>query len=86
MSCADVVLTLLNRLAKDEDDRAIERELIAGEAGRHLVYVVVVRTGDKMGAGTDANVLVTLYGDKVLSRFLQMFSIFMLAVNNFVGR
>lgn len=29
-----------------------------------VVYEVKVLTGDRRGAGTDANVVVTLYGDK----------------------
>lgn len=53
------------RFAKDEDDGLIERELIAGEEGHRLVYVVQVHTGDKAGAGTDANVFIVLSGDKV---------------------
>lgn len=54
------------RLAKNEDDGAIERELSGGDSGKVVVYVVQVRTGDVSGAGTDANVAIVLYGDKVL--------------------
>lgn len=56
--------------ARDEDDKQIVRELIpTDEQGRPLAggieeipYEVKVTTGDKRGAGTDANVFVTVYG------------------------
>ena len=55
--------------AKDEDDGQLVRELIpTDERGRPLVgleevpYEVKVYTGDKRGAGTDANVFLTIYG------------------------
>lgn len=56
--------------AKDEDDRQIVRELTPTDAqGRPLnnldevEYEVKVFTGDKRGAGTDANVFVNIYGE-----------------------
>uniref|UniRef100_A0A1I8HA00 Lipoxygenase homology domain-containing protein 1 n=1 Tax=Macrostomum lignano TaxID=282301 RepID=A0A1I8HA00_9PLAT len=56
-------------LAKDEDDKMIVRELLpTTKDGKPLsrlseiVYEVRVKTGDKLGAGTDANVFITLYG------------------------
>ena len=50
-----------------EDDGKIERELLLSESIENLttvVYEVKVLTGDRRGAGTDANVSITLYGDK----------------------
>ncbi|KAL4225451.1 Lipoxygenase y domain-containing protein 1 [Mactra antiquata] len=58
--------------ARSEDDKQIVRELIpTDEKGQpikggleEVVYTVHVFTGDEFGAGTDANVFVSLYGDK----------------------
>eukprot|EP01121_Diplochlamys_sp_Union-15-3_P013545 TRINITY_DN4215_c0_g1_i1.p1 TRINITY_DN4215_c0_g1~~TRINITY_DN4215_c0_g1_i1.p1 ORF type:complete len:964 (-),score=265.67 TRINITY_DN4215_c0_g1_i1:44-2935(-) len=55
-------------LASDEDDKKIVRELPAQKedaiASLPLVnYKVTVLTGDRRGAGTDANVSITLYGE-----------------------
>lgn len=50
-----------------EDDGKIERELpvtSAVENCQTVVYEVKVLTGDRRGAGTDANVFVVLYGEK----------------------
>ncbi|KAH9519113.1 Lipoxygenase y domain-containing protein 1 [Bulinus truncatus] len=72
-------------LAKNEDDGAIERELLPVKAVQEVVgrdgetkakelklkdtleskkYTVEVYTGDMSGGGTDANVFITLFGDK----------------------
>lgn len=51
------------RFSKDEEDGAIERDLEL-ENGT-LTYVVQVCTGNVSGAGTDANVFIVLYGEKV---------------------
>jgi hypothetical protein len=56
-------------LAKDEEDGQIERELPAsdkdGVASLPLInYKVSVKTGDRPGAGTDANVFIWIYGEK----------------------
>eukprot|EP01123_Difflugia_compressa_P005057 TRINITY_DN1661_c0_g1_i1.p1 TRINITY_DN1661_c0_g1~~TRINITY_DN1661_c0_g1_i1.p1 ORF type:complete len:960 (-),score=248.52 TRINITY_DN1661_c0_g1_i1:25-2904(-) len=56
-------------LAKDEDDHSIVRELPAsnedGVASAPMVsYKVSVTTGDRRGAGTDANVFITLFGSE----------------------
>nr|KAI8760088.1 lipoxygenase homology domain-containing protein 1-like [Biomphalaria glabrata] len=72
-------------LAKDEDDGAIERELLPAKLIQEIVgkdgetkskelkikdkleskkYNVEVFTGDVSGGGTDANVFLTLFGDK----------------------
>ncbi|XP_033751254.1 lipoxygenase homology domain-containing protein 1-like isoform X2 [Pecten maximus] len=72
-------------LARDEDDTAIERELIAGKVHQEMIgrdgqvkkkdiklrdqlqnkqYVINVHTGDVSGAGTDANVFLTIWGDR----------------------
>ncbi|XP_013416715.1 lipoxygenase homology domain-containing protein 1 isoform X2 [Lingula anatina] len=72
-------------LARDEDDGAIARELVAekiieenvkkdgtvkkkeldtGEKLKNKKYIVNVYTGDVRGAGTDANVFITIFGDK----------------------
>jgi len=53
--------------AKDEDDGSIVREIAAagsdGVASAPLIsYKILVTTGDRRGAGTDANVFVTLFG------------------------
>ncbi|KAI8493666.1 Lipoxygenase y domain-containing protein 1, partial [Branchiostoma belcheri] len=68
-----VYLFVVNRwLAKDEDDKKIVRELVpTDEAGKPLEdnilqeneYVVRVYTGDKFGAGTDANVFLSVHGE-----------------------
>jgi hypothetical protein len=54
-------------LAKDEDDGQIIRELPAsdkdGVASLPMVnYKLSIMTGDRKGAGTNANILVTIYG------------------------
>ncbi|CAB4019689.1 lipoxygenase homology domain-containing 1-like, partial [Paramuricea clavata] len=54
-------------LAEDEDDGKIERELYSSQKNnieQKIPYEVVVHTGDVRGAGTDANVILTLYGEK----------------------
>jgi len=53
--------------AKDEEDSAIEREIPASNADGvaslpMITYKVLVTTSDRRGAGTDANVLLTLFG------------------------
>jgi len=53
--------------AKDEEDGAIEREIPASNADGvaslpMITYKVLVTTGDRRGAGTDANVFLTLFG------------------------
>ena len=55
-------------LDKGEDDGQITRDLAAvadGKAAgvRVVKYAVSVRTGDKRGAGTDANVYIILHGE-----------------------
>ncbi|CAG9464667.1 unnamed protein product [Pedinophyceae sp. YPF-701] len=51
-------------LATDEDDRQIVRVLAADGSGvKACKYRVVVHTSDIKGAGTDANVFLTLYGE-----------------------
>jgi len=52
--------------ATDEEDGMIERTLVPGDndgSGQGL-YVVDVLTGDRRGAGTDANVYIQVYGKK----------------------
>uniref|UniRef100_A0A6B2KZF9 PLAT domain-containing protein n=1 Tax=Arcella intermedia TaxID=1963864 RepID=A0A6B2KZF9_9EUKA len=56
-------------LATDEDDKQIVREVPAstedGVVSAPLItYNISVKTGDRPGAGTDANVLITLFGEK----------------------
>ncbi|XP_052229243.1 lipoxygenase homology domain-containing protein 1-like isoform X2 [Dreissena polymorpha] len=71
-------------LARDEDNGAIERELVAEKAIQEVMkngevqtkevklrdklenktYTVKVKTGDKSGCGTNANVFLTIAGDK----------------------
>ncbi|GFN87702.1 hypothetical protein PoB_001420800 [Plakobranchus ocellatus] len=72
-------------LAKDQDDGAIERELLPSKAVQETVgrdgetkakeirlrekltakvYTVEVFTGDMKGGGTDANVFISIFGDK----------------------
>ncbi|CAM2710921.1 unnamed protein product [Rotaria socialis] len=53
-------------LAKDEDDGQISRDLKLHKdikSGTINKYKVTVYTGNKMGAGTDADVFITIYGD-----------------------
>jgi lipoxygenase homology domain-containing protein 1 len=47
-----------------QDDGAIERELTLSGAAATTTYVVSVTTGSVRGAGTDANVTLTLFGVK----------------------
>ncbi|XP_053384453.1 lipoxygenase homology domain-containing protein 1-like isoform X6 [Mercenaria mercenaria] len=71
-------------LARDEEDNAIERELVAEKAIQEVIkngevqskevrirdklekkiYTVNVKTGDKSGCGTNANVFLTVVGDR----------------------
>jgi hypothetical protein len=56
-------------LAKNEDDGKIEREIPAsnkdGQTYAPMVsYRVTTITGDRRGAGTDANVFIQVFGDK----------------------
>jgi len=54
--------------AKDEDDGAIAREHPAYADGKSYepltLYEVSVVTGDRPWAGTDANVFITIFGEK----------------------
>jgi len=55
-------------LSKDEEDGSVIRELPAeGETIRRVLpvveYTVEVQTGTNMGAGTDANVFLNIFGD-----------------------
>jgi len=56
--------------SKDEDDGQIERTLKpgVGDAAGQTLYQVSVITGDRRGAGTDANVFIEVYGTKGKSR------------------
>ena len=50
-------------LDEKQDDHKTRRELRAGTNDTSLAhYTVMVQTGDKRGAGTDANVSITVYG------------------------
>jgi lipoxygenase homology domain-containing protein 1 len=54
-------------LAKDEDDGLIVRELLAAGGSQFLdktSYHVKIKTGDKVSAGTDADVHIKIYGEK----------------------
>ncbi|XP_065836583.1 lipoxygenase homology domain-containing protein 1-like [Oscarella lobularis] len=51
-------------LAKDKEDGMIERILTAGEPDSVIRYQVEIVTGDVRHAGTDANVFVTISGEK----------------------
>lgn len=56
-------------LDKGEDDGQIIRELVpvingVAASANVVKYRISVRTGDKRGAGTDANVFIILHGDK----------------------
>jgi hypothetical protein len=54
-----------SRFAKDEEDGLIEREIMSGDVGQMIIYIVEVHTGNVSGAGTDANVFISLGGEKV---------------------
>ncbi len=61
-------------LATDEDDGAIVRELVVGQS-QYLdktSYHVLVKTGDKFGAGTDANVHLKMYGTNMESNLIRL--------------
>ncbi|XP_071500737.1 lipoxygenase homology domain-containing protein 1-like [Diadema antillarum] len=54
-------------LAEDEDDGEIEIELHPSNFKKskpRIPYEITVFTGDRSGAGTDANVFLTMYGDE----------------------
>ncbi|CAF3234025.1 unnamed protein product [Rotaria socialis] len=51
-------------LAKDEDDKQIARYLVPRQKVRNNLYKVTVFTGNKSGAGTDADVFITLFGNQ----------------------
>ncbi|XP_052774352.1 lipoxygenase homology domain-containing protein 1-like isoform X2 [Mya arenaria] len=55
-------------LARDEDDQEITRELAVKRQGEPILplikYQVDVITGDMWGGGTDANIYITIYGDR----------------------
>ena len=54
--------------AKDEDDKVIVRDIEVGGLPPLIPtyhYKIIIFTGDIFGAGTDANVFITLLGDKV---------------------
>ncbi|XP_059150632.1 lipoxygenase homology domain-containing protein 1-like isoform X2 [Physella acuta] len=61
-------------LAEDKDDGLIEREITVG--GTQMLsttsYHVSVRTGDKKGAGTDANVFLKIFGTRGDTGILQL--------------
>ncbi|EDO27618.1 predicted protein, partial [Nematostella vectensis] len=54
-------------LAKDEGDHQIVRQLTAttdqSASSEGYVYMVNTYTGDRRGAGTDANVSITIFGE-----------------------
>lgn len=52
------------RFAKSEGDGAIVRDITASELAMKK-YKVMVHTGDVKGAGTDANVFITIHGHSV---------------------
>ena len=62
----DQVFECKRWLATDEDDGLIVRELVADQSQYldKITYNVSVKTGDKMNAGTDANVHVKIFGTK----------------------
>ncbi|KAL4236123.1 retinal rod cell development [Mactra antiquata] len=55
-------------LARDEDDQEITRELAVKRPGEPILplikYQVDVLTGDVWGGSTDANIYITVYGDR----------------------
>lgn len=55
----------MHRFAKDSEDGAISRTLMPTASLATVKYHVTVITGDQKGAGTDANVFIVLFGDKV---------------------
>lgn len=59
-----------NWFSRTDGDKQLVREILASDADgnplydiEELSYVVKVYTGDKFGAGTDANVYLTIYGN-----------------------
>ncbi|KAL3869892.1 hypothetical protein ACJMK2_042519 [Sinanodonta woodiana] len=65
-------------LARDEDDQEICRELPAVRRGEAVLpimkYEIEVHTGDIWGGGTDANVYITIYGDRGDSGVRQLYA------------
>lgn len=56
------------RFSKTSDDHAIERDIPAADSLVQTKYKVVVCTGDIANAGTDSNVSIAIYGDKVCAQ------------------
>lgn len=61
-----LVLTNTIRFSKSLEDKMTERDIPAAKSLIQTKYTVIVCTGDVTNAGTDANVFITLFGDKVV--------------------
>lgn len=53
------------RFAKDEEDGVISRTLFPSQLLSTVAYNISITTGDAKGSGTDANVFIVLFGQKV---------------------
>lgn len=53
------------RFSQSMGDKLIERDIPASDSLVQTKYTVTVCTGDVANAGTDANVFITIFGDKV---------------------
>ncbi|XP_048764444.2 lipoxygenase homology domain-containing protein 1-like isoform X2 [Ostrea edulis] len=74
----ELTFTCRRWLARDEDDYEICRELAAVRKGEPILpvvrYNVFVTTGNLWGASTEANVYMTMYGDRGDTGVRQLFS------------
>lgn len=53
------------RFSKTVDDKVVERDIAAEKSLTQTQYKITTFTGDIPNAGTDANVFISLFGEKV---------------------
>ncbi|XP_071154983.1 lipoxygenase homology domain-containing protein 1-like isoform X1 [Mytilus edulis] len=74
----ELTFTCHRWMARDEDDGEITREIAAIRKGEPILpairYEVTCVTGDLWNAGTDANVYITIYGDRGDTGVRQLYS------------
>jgi hypothetical protein len=58
-------ILIMFRFSKSLEDKLIERDIAASDSLMQTKYTITICTGDVANAGTDANVFITIFGDKV---------------------